>query len=92
MLDVLVLSERHQRIAARCFEDVVLYDYRTASKVPLGSRPFVLKAFEDLSQAQEQEAVACLERRSVTTEAVRRLETNSWDRPDAKEDQGSAAV
>lgn len=28
ILDVLILSERHQRPAARCVEDIVVYDYR----------------------------------------------------------------
>ena len=90
ILEVIILSERHRRIAARCTEDIVLYDYQNASKVALGKRPFMLKAFEDLLKAQNAETEHALRSRSSIEEAVRRLEEGSWDRPDAREDLGSS--
>lgn len=90
-LEVLMLSERHQRIAARCLEDIVLYDYPAASKIPLSRRPFVLKAFEDLFEAQLRESEGCLRRRHALSQVVRQIEIGSWDREDAKEDLGGVA-
>ncbi|KND87088.1 hypothetical protein TOPH_08272, partial [Tolypocladium ophioglossoides CBS 100239] len=35
ILEAIILSERHQRPAARCFEDIAVYDYQEAKKAPL---------------------------------------------------------
>lgn len=35
ILEAVILSERHQRPAARCFEDIAVYDYQAAKKAPL---------------------------------------------------------
>ncbi|RPB21690.1 hypothetical protein L211DRAFT_743107, partial [Terfezia boudieri ATCC MYA-4762] len=34
-LDVMIISEKSQRPAARCVEDIVIYDYKAAAKVPV---------------------------------------------------------
>lgn len=86
-----MLSERHQRPAARCFEDIVLYDYRAGRKVPLQSLPFLLRGFDDAWAVQEAERERVLAERARIEEEVRALERESWDRADAKEDFGSAA-
>ena len=52
ILNVLILSERHQRPAARCVEDIVVYDYRTAKKSPLP--PFMIDKFQETFKLQEQ--------------------------------------
>ncbi|KAL8766123.1 MAG: hypothetical protein Q9209_007021 [Squamulea sp. 1 TL-2023] len=52
MLDVLILSERHQRAAARCVEDIVVYDYRWGKKTSLP--PFMLEQFSKTWEAQEE--------------------------------------
>ncbi|KIX01744.1 uncharacterized protein Z518_09470 [Rhinocladiella mackenziei CBS 650.93] len=88
ILDVLIMSEVRQRPAARCLEDVVVYDYRVGKKSTL--EPFMLEQLKktfDLQEVAKREnctAVRQIERR------VRNLEKQSWDRPDAKEDLGSA--
>ncbi|EXJ88293.1 hypothetical protein A1O1_05223 [Capronia coronata CBS 617.96] len=88
VLDVLIMSERRQRPAARCFEDVVVYDYRAGKKSTL--EPFMLEQLKktfDLQEAAKKENLAKIQ---DLEQRVRRLETQTWDRPDAKEDFGSA--
>lgn len=87
-LDVLILSELHQRPAARCVEDIVVYDYRQAKKTPL--RPFMVDQFRETYELQLQAKKENGDRVRGLLDRVRRLEELSWDRPDAKEDLGSA--
>ncbi len=89
MLDVLILSENRQRPAARCLEDVVVYDYNLGKKSAM--EPFMveeLKKTFELQEAAKRENHAKVQR---IEEQVRHLEKQSWDRPDAKEDLGSAS-
>lgn len=51
ILDGLVLSERHQRPAARCVEDIVFYDYQHGVKSPL--RDFMVDKFRETFELQE---------------------------------------
>ncbi|KAL7948762.1 Thioesterase/thiol ester dehydrase-isomerase [Trichoderma barbatum] len=56
-LDVVMYSEQQRRPAAKCFEDIVVYDYKAAKKTPL--KPFMvdeLRATYDLQQQRKQEA------------------------------------
>jgi hypothetical protein len=89
ILDVLILSERHQRPAARCIEDIVVYDYRTAKKSPLP--PFMIDKFQETFKLQEQTKELNSERVRGLLERIRDLEKNCWDREGAKEDFGSAS-
>ena len=50
-MDVMILSELHQRPAARCVEDIAVYDYLKKRKATV--RPFMLKAFEQTWAEQE---------------------------------------
>ena len=86
LLDVMILSELRQRPAARCLEDVVVYHYPTAKKSPLA--PFMLKQFQETFDLQEAAKRRGQAKIKGIEEAVRRLETESWDRADAKEDLG----
>lgn len=88
ILDVLILSERHQRPAARCVEDIVVYDYKKGKKAPL--KPFMVEAFQETWRLQEEAKKKNSDRVRRLLDQVRRLEQGSWDRPDAKEDLGSA--
>ncbi|RAR13261.1 Thioesterase/thiol ester dehydrase-isomerase [Stemphylium lycopersici] len=88
VLDVLILSEAHRRPAARCIEDIVVYDYRTARKSPLP--PFMIEKFQETFKLQEQTKEKNSGRVRALLGRVRALEKSSWDRPDAKEDFGSA--
>jgi hypothetical protein len=89
ILDVVILSELHRRVAARCVEDIVVYDYRTAKKSPL--KPFMLDQFRDTWRLQEQARETYTQKATDLISRVRHLEQDSWDRADAKEDFGSAA-
>ncbi|KAL8783019.1 MAG: hypothetical protein Q9213_004916 [Squamulea squamosa] len=86
MLDVLILSERHQRAAARCIEDIVVYDYRQGQKTSLPS--FMLEQFSKTWEAQEEAKRANGSKALELMERVRRLEKESWDREGAVEDRG----
>lgn len=90
LLDVLIMSEARQRPAARCLEDVVVYDYRVAKKTTL--EPFMLAQLENTFDLQERAKRDNAARVRRIEQRVRALETSSWDRPDAKEDFGSSAA
>jgi len=89
ILDVLMLSEQHRRPAARCVEDIVLYDYTKGRKLKFESRPFMLHAFQETYRLQEEEKRRTATRLRELSFMVRQMEKDSWDRPDAKEDHGS---
>ncbi|KAL9028909.1 MAG: hypothetical protein Q9196_002788 [Gyalolechia fulgens] len=80
-LDVLILSEKHQRAAARCVEDIVLYDYRRGHKVPM--RPSMLEQFSKTWQAQEEATRKNEAKIEGLLERVRRLEERDPDKAGA---------
>ncbi len=86
-LDVMILSENAQRPAARCFEDIVVYDYRKGRKTAMP--PFVVDVFRETFRRQEEVKRVNLARVQQLLEAVRTLEMESWDREGAKEDFGA---
>lgn len=90
LLDVLILSERHRRAAARCEEDIVVYDYKLGSKAPM--QPFMVSKLQQVFELQEQAKRHNVDRVRRLLEQVRGLEKGSWDRPDAKEDFGAATA
>ena len=87
VLDVLIMSEVRQRPAARCLEDVVVYDYRAGKKSTL--EPFMLEEFKRTYDLQEVAKSENREQIRKIESQVRKLEVESWDRPGAKEDFGS---
>jgi hypothetical protein len=88
VLDVMILSEAHRRPAARCTEDIVVYDYQRARKCAL--LPFMVDRFGTIFEQQEAAKAKYSGRVRALLERVRQLEVDSWDRADAKEDFGSA--
>lgn len=88
VLDVLILSELHKRPAARCVEDIVVYDYKRGKKTPL--RPFMVDAFRQTWQLQEEAKKQNSDRVRSLLDRVQALEKDTWDNPDAVEDLGSA--
>ncbi len=86
ILDVIIISERHQRPAARCVEDLVVYDYRIGKKTPL--RAFMLEKFQETWQAQEEARNRNDKRVRGLLERVEKLERESWNRQGAVEDMG----
>jgi len=87
ILDVMILSELHQRPAARCVEDIVMYDYRAGKKIEI--RPFMMDAFEKTWRDQEEERVRVEKRIGELESAVGSLERETWNRERAVEDFGS---
>ncbi|PMD50061.1 uncharacterized protein K444DRAFT_604507 [Hyaloscypha bicolor E] len=87
ILDVLILSELHQRPAARCVEDIVVYDYKAGKKVNI--RPFMMRAFEQTWRKQEEEKARVEKRIQEVESAVGELERETWNREGAVEDLGS---
>jgi len=87
ILDVLILSELHQRPAARCVEDIVVYDYKAGKKVPL--QPFMMRAFEETWREQEEERRRVESRIQEIEGLVGELERETWNREGAVEDLGS---
>lgn len=89
-LQVMILSEARQRPAARCYEDIVTYDYRKNRKTP-ELPPFILKQFQVMWELQEQAKKEWQQRILEIENRIRVLEVESWDRADAVEDTGSAS-
>lgn len=88
ILDAVIFSHRHQRVAARTEEDIVVYDYRSAKKAEVPS--FMQDVLEDTFRLQELEKVRARIRIWELVRSVEKLEKETWDRPDAVEDNGTA--
>ncbi|KAJ4348518.1 uncharacterized protein N0V89_009895 [Didymosphaeria variabile] len=88
ILDVLILSELHRRVAARCVEDIVIYDYKAAKKSSM--KPFMVEKLQETFELQERAKEKYGNKALELIRRVQALEKSSWDRPDAKEDFGSA--
>lgn len=88
ILDVMILSETKQRPAARCLEDVVVYDYPASKKTTLPG--FLLDQFQQTFDLQEAAKAENGKKINRLLDRVRDLELESWDRPDAQEDFGTS--
>jgi hypothetical protein len=87
ILDVMILSELYQRPAARCVEDIVVYDYKIGKKVEI--RPFMMKAFEHAWEEQESAKRRIEDRIRVVEGRVADIEAGTWNKVGAVEDMGS---
>ncbi|KAL0765051.1 hypothetical protein CaCOL14_012310 [Colletotrichum acutatum] len=72
LLEALLISDGHRRPAARCFEDIVVYDYKTAKRAPL--KPFMVDRLRETYEAQEQGKIECEEKAKGLVDIVERLE------------------
>lgn len=88
MLDCIVLSHQHRRVAARLEEDIVVYDYKAARKTSMPG--FMADLFNKTFDLQEQEMARARTRIWDLINAVEALEKETWNREDAVEDLGSA--
>ncbi|MCJ1483217.1 hypothetical protein MMC06_003384 [Schaereria dolodes] len=86
-LAVIILSERHQRPAARLVEDIVFYDYRLGEKANL--KPFMVDVLKETWEEQERTKRNWCERGALVEGWVRELEAGTWARKGAIEDIGS---
>ncbi|KAI1080847.1 thioesterase-like superfamily-domain-containing protein [Whalleya microplaca] len=89
VLDCVILSHQHRRVAARTEEDIVVYDYRKAAKTAIP--PYALDVFRDTWRLQEEEVRRARARIWGLVGEVQGLERETWDREDAVEDLGAAA-
>lgn len=76
LFEALLVSDRHRRPAARCFEDIVVYDYETARRTAL--KPFMVDRLRETYDAQEKSREECEERVRGLVEVVERLEKDAW--------------
>ncbi|KAI8624368.1 thioesterase-like superfamily-domain-containing protein [Xylariaceae sp. FL1651] len=88
ILDCVIISHRHRRVAARTAEDVAIYDYREARKTTLPS--FVLDVLQSTWQRQEEQIKWARERIWGLLKEVESLENETWNREGAIEDLGAA--
>ncbi|KAK1625112.1 thioesterase-like superfamily-domain-containing protein [Colletotrichum phormii] len=72
LLEALLISDGLRRPAARCFEDIVVYDYKTAKRAPL--KPFMVDRLREAYEAQEQSKIECEEKVKCLVDIVERLE------------------
>ncbi|KAI9806006.1 MAG: hypothetical protein M1833_004413, partial [Piccolia ochrophora] len=86
-LDVIILSELHQRPAARCSEDVVVYDYLKDRKT--GLQPFMREILSRTFQQQERAKEQYSKQAQQLIHRTEQLELASWNRDGAEEDTGS---
>lgn len=88
ILDCIILSHRHRRVAARTFEDIAIYDYREAKKTVLPG--FMLDVLRETWHQQEERTDWARGRIWGLLNEVERLEKETWDREGAVEDMGAA--
>ncbi|KAK2672667.1 hypothetical protein RAB80_012746 [Fusarium oxysporum f. sp. vasinfectum] len=50
-MEAWILSEQYRRLAARCIDDTVIYDYTTAKKTVL--KPFMVEKFQQTFNMQQ---------------------------------------
>lgn len=72
LLEAVILSERFQRPAARCFEDIVVFDYQRGKKTPL--KGFMVDEFRKTFELQERSREEAEGRVGELVKTVERLE------------------
>ncbi|KAJ3960879.1 hypothetical protein N0V92_002432 [Colletotrichum tropicale] len=75
LLEALLVSDRHRRPAARCFEDIVVYDYKTAKRTAL--KPFMVDRLRETYEAQERSKQECEEKIEGLVKVIERLEKSA---------------
>ncbi|KAI5845175.1 thioesterase-like superfamily-domain-containing protein, partial [Morchella snyderi] len=77
-LDVIILSEKHQRPAARCHEDIVVYNYQPADKTQLPGKAhipdFMKVQFDETLRLQKEAKEDALENIRDISKRVEGLE------------------
>lgn len=78
ILGGLVLSEKHQRPAARCLDDIVIYNYRPADKTQRPGKAlipgFVKAQFDEITRLQKDAKEDALDNIKDITEKIDVLE------------------
>ena len=87
-IGVLVLSDRHQRPAARWVEDLIFNNYADGRKSELENSMFI--ALQDAWVEQEKNRAQSEKRIRELMIRLTKLEKESWDQEGAQEDMGDA--
>lgn len=74
LMEAVIISNEKQRVAARCYEELVVYDYRIGQRTNL--RPFMVEALQETYDLQEKN-------RGKTTTHVLKLQ-ESISRPSSR--------
>jgi acyl-CoA thioesterase FadM len=74
-LEVIILSEKHRRVAARCVEDIVIYDYKAGSKAPMPE--WVYQVMVEVQNEQTEWQKKCLARLQELDKAISTIETQN---------------
>lgn len=73
-----MLSEKHQRAAARCIEDIVVYNYKPSGPVQKPGKapipPFMEKVFRDTVRQQDEASSSAREAMGRIDERIDALE------------------
>lgn len=72
LLEALLISHRFRRPAARCFEDIVVYDYKAARRTAL--KPYMIDKLRETYDAQDRCRAETEDRVRELVSAVDRLE------------------
>lgn len=74
LLEAVVLSEQFRRPAARCFEDIVVFDYKKQKKTPL--KGFMVEELQKTYDLQEKSQKDWEERAQELVKSVEKLEAS----------------
>ncbi|CAM1508621.1 Fc.00g054690.m01.CDS01 [Cosmosporella sp. VM-42] len=75
LLEAVILSERFRRPAARCFEDIVVYDYKKAQKTPL--KGFMVDELRKTYELQQSSRLEVEEKIHGLIQAVEKVEASA---------------
>ena len=75
LLEAVILSERLRRPAARCFEDIVVYDYKAAKKTPL--KGFMVDELRKTYELQESNRREVEEKVYAIIQSVEKVEASA---------------
>lgn len=70
-LEAAIISEQHQRIAARCFEDIAVYDYKAGKISPM--HHFMVEELDAVYDSQVQAHQAALKNIATLQERLKKL-------------------
>lgn len=71
-LEVVILSEKNRRVAAKCLEDIVIYDYKVGGKAPMPD--FLYQILLQVQNEQTEWQKKCLSRLQELDRAVSEIE------------------
>jgi uncharacterized coiled-coil protein SlyX len=74
-LEAVILSEKHRRVAAKCVEEIVVYDYRLGKKAAMDE--WLWAGLQRVVEEQEQWKEQCQAQLKQLDEAVTQAESQN---------------